>query len=239
MHWLSVQRRKACLSRWRVSKKGEQPVHCLTLPCDNPANKTTDRYLHAASAPKLQSPAQKCAAYSVAHSSCCYSWFWLFYHIHYTKKKNNNNNYVVWFSPSSDSHRFPSGSESAQVTCQFPFVVLGCSLTVCKFMCIVKSCIETKVEGDLYWFCIHINFLPDSWSLPTKLLACCRLTHHRLVQVFKLVSGVFRQLLGRAIITGIKWRIEEHLNDKVADLWRPKILLLEVLYPCFLQQQTY
>lgn len=32
MYWLSVQRRKACLSRWRVSKKGRQPIHCLTLP---------------------------------------------------------------------------------------------------------------------------------------------------------------------------------------------------------------
>lgn len=32
MHRLSVQRRKACLLRWRVSKKGTQPVHCPSLP---------------------------------------------------------------------------------------------------------------------------------------------------------------------------------------------------------------
>lgn len=32
MHRLSVQRRKACLSRWRVSKKGRQPIRCPSLP---------------------------------------------------------------------------------------------------------------------------------------------------------------------------------------------------------------
>lgn len=32
MYRLSVQRRKACLSRWRVSKKGRQPIRCPSLP---------------------------------------------------------------------------------------------------------------------------------------------------------------------------------------------------------------
>lgn len=32
MYRLSVQRRKACLLRWRVSKKGRQPVRCPSLP---------------------------------------------------------------------------------------------------------------------------------------------------------------------------------------------------------------
>lgn len=74
-YWLSVQRRKACLSRWRVSKKGKRAGRCLTLPCRSSANKTTDRYLHAASAPHRLSPAHTCAVYSVAHSSRYYSCF--------------------------------------------------------------------------------------------------------------------------------------------------------------------
>ena len=32
MYRLSVQKRKACLLRWRVSKKGRQPVRCPSLP---------------------------------------------------------------------------------------------------------------------------------------------------------------------------------------------------------------
>lgn len=32
MYRLSVQRRKACLLRWRVSKKGRQPIRCPSLP---------------------------------------------------------------------------------------------------------------------------------------------------------------------------------------------------------------
>lgn len=32
MYRLSVQRRKACLLRWGVSKKGRQPVRCPSLP---------------------------------------------------------------------------------------------------------------------------------------------------------------------------------------------------------------
>ena len=50
MYRLSVQRRKACLLRWRVSKKGIQPVRCPSLPLLQSADKTTDPYLRAESA---------------------------------------------------------------------------------------------------------------------------------------------------------------------------------------------
>lgn len=75
MYRLSVQRRKACLLRWRVSKKGRQPVRCPSLHSATiqPTKQQISIFPCRVCSPSCRAPPMQVSGKVQIVGFCCYS----------------------------------------------------------------------------------------------------------------------------------------------------------------------